>query len=253
MPPAPRKKSSAVWWIIGGLLVVAIIGVGAVVMIIALASMNSQPNANVNVANNNSRNTNRNTNARTVNVNAEPSSLTDNFSVQKWTTGSFTYGEMFYADGEYHMRSKEGKYVVMYAPTNDYGTGNAKVRVTARSVDGTSPSSGFGLLVHGERAKEQIEDYGLLILLGDEPKYEIIKHKQGEQTAVIPWTSSSIIRGGANPNQLEIRARGSDLTFYINGQYVNRIRDEESYKAGIAGFYTSGITEVTFDDLEIER
>ena len=194
MPAVQRKKSSAVWWIIGGLLVVAIIGVGAVVMIIALASMNSQPNANVNVANNNSRNTNRNTNARTVNVNAEPSSLTDDFSVQKWTTGSFTYGEMFYADGEYHMRSKEGKYVVMYAPTNDYGTGNAKVRVTVRSVDGTSPSSGFGLIVHGERTKERLEDYGLLIVLGDDPKYEIIKHKNGEQTAVIPWTSSSVIR-----------------------------------------------------------
>ncbi|HSS19000.1 MAG TPA: hypothetical protein VLL54_02900 [Pyrinomonadaceae bacterium] len=252
----PRKKSSAGWWIIGGLLVVGIIGVGAVIMIIAIASMNSHPNTNVNLGNVNSRNVNRNANLRTPNSNTnsdQPVSLDDDFSEQKWTTGSFTYGQMWYAEDEYHMRSKEGKYVVMYAPTDNYATGNATVKVTVRSVDGTSPTSGFGLVVHGERAKQKLEDYALLIILGDEPKYEIIKHKSGEQTAVIPWTSSSIIRSGTNPNQLEVRARGTDLTFYINGQYVDRIKDDENYREGIAGFYTSGVAEVTFDDLEIGR
>src|SRR6185369_7233575 len=42
---APKKKSNAVWWILGGLLAIGIIGIGLLVMIIALASM-SATNAN---------------------------------------------------------------------------------------------------------------------------------------------------------------------------------------------------------------
>lgn len=142
----------------------------------------------------------------------------------------------------------------MYAPSNDYKTANATVRVTARSVDGTPPASGFGLIVHGERSKSnQLEDYALLIYTGEETKYEIVKHKGGEQTALVPWTRSSVIRSGTSPNQLEVRARGSELNFYINGQYVDRITDTENFKGGIAGLYTSDTAEIAFDDLEIKR
>jgi hypothetical protein len=142
----------------------------------------------------------------------------------------------------------------MYAPTNDYKTNNATVRVTARSVDGTPANSGFGLIVHGEKSKTgELEDYALLIYTGQEPKYEIIEHKEGQQKAIIAWTGSSVIRTGSNTNQLEVRARGSELTFYINGQYIDRITDTENFKGGLAGLYTSDTAEVAFDDLEIKR
>ncbi len=152
------------------------------------------------------------------------------------------------------MRSKESTYLVMYAPTNDYDTENATVRVTARSVDGTPPSSGFGLIAHGQKSQAgALEDYGLLIYTGTEPKYQIIKHKNGQQSAIVPWAVSRTIRTGTSPNQLEIRARGSELTFYINGQYVDRISDTENFKRGVAGVYTSDKAEVAFDDLDIRR
>lgn len=259
LSPVGRKKSSPVWWILAGLLVLGIIGVGAVIMIIAIASMGTNTNVNANRANTN-RNVNRNTNANVTNTNTNtnvnataPASLSDDFSEEQWGTGSYAFGEMWYADDQYHMRSKEGKYLVMYAPTDEYSTANATVRVTARSVDGSAPTSGFGLIVHGERKDGNLEDYALLIYNGDSPKYEIIKHKDGKQTEEVAWTDSSVIRTGSNSNQLEVRARGSELTFYINGQYVNRIKDRENFKGGIAGFYTSGTADVAFDDLEIER
>ena len=72
-------------------------------------------------------------------------------------------------------------------------------------------------------------------------------------TALVPWTGSNAIRTGADSNSLEVRARGSELTFFINRQYVNRITDNDNFKGGIAGLYTSGTTEVAFDDLEIRR
>jgi len=254
----PRKKSNAVWWILGGLAAVLIIGVGLVVMIIALASLNSNTN-NSNVAN---RNENRNSNV-TVNANIPsninansnaslPTSFTDDFSQQKWNVANGQYGRIWYEGGEYHMVSKPGSYVVIYAPSDDYSTENATVKITARSLDGEVPSSGFGLLVHCALSKtKQLEDYGLLIYPGDEPEYEIVKHKNGTQSPVVTKTKSSAIHSGTTPNILEVRIQGAQLSFYINGQYLTRITDTENFRRGRAGLYTSDSHEVAFDDLSI--
>lgn len=260
-PMAPRKKSSAVWWVLGGVVVVGILVVGAAVMMLALASMgsnsNTSSNRNANLRNSNSRTVNRNANSNAGNVNSStnlPASLTDDFSEAKWGTGSYPFGDIRYADDEYHMRSKAKTYLVMYAPSADYSTGDATVRVTARSVDGTPALTGYGLIVHGEKSKTgELEDYALLIYTGSEPQYQVIKHKGGAQTTVVPWTKSRVIRSGSSPNQLEVRAKGKELTFYINGQYVDRITDNENFQRGVAGLYTSDTAEVAFDDLEIRR
>jgi len=263
MPAMPaQRKSNAVWWVLGGIVAVGIVAVGALVMILALASMGSNSNGNENLRNANLRNANRNSNANANVANVSnansaeslPKSLTDDFSEARWGTGSFPYGDIWYANDEYHMRSKAKTYLVMYAPSSEYGTGDATVRVTARSVDGTPALTGYGLIVHGEKSKTgALEDYALLIYTGSDPQYEIIKHKAGEQTTMVQWTKSSVIRSGTNPNQLEVRAKGTELSFYINGQYVDRITDTENFKRGVAGLYTSDTAEVAFDDLEIER
>jgi hypothetical protein len=271
VPPMPQpKKSGAIWWVLGGILVAAVLVVGASIMILALASMgsdtnntsntntNTNRNSNSRVANRNS-NTNSNANVANSNSNSNstgslPSSLTDDFSEAKWGAGNYAYGDIWYADDEYHMRSKAKTFLVMYAPSGDYSTEDATVRVTARSVDGTPPLTGYGLIVHGEKSKTgALEDYALLIYTGSVPQYEIIKHKEGTQSTVVAWTKSSVIRGGTNSNQLEVRSKGDELTFYINGQYVDRITDSENFRRGVAGLYTSDTAEVAFDDLEIER
>lgn len=231
-------------------------------MIIALASLGS--NSNRNTANTNTRETNRNANANAnvsnananANANARtalPAVLTDDFSQQKWGTGTSQYGRIWYENGEYHMSSKERTFVVMYAQSNDYSTENATVRVTARSVDGSVPSAGFGLMVHCMQSKGQLEDYALLIFPSDEPEYEVIMHKAGNQSTLVPRTKSTAIRSNSAPNQLEIRIKGNQLSFYVNGQFLTTITDRENYRRGRVGFYTSDVFEVAFDDLQIER
>ncbi len=260
------RKSNAIWWILGGLAVFAVIGIGLVVMIIALTTINSTSNANNSNSNSNTRvigrsananvNLNGNTDGLTRNDNSSnlPALFTDDFSEEKWGVGNSKFGDIWYADDEYHMRSKDKTFLVMYAPSNEYNTENAIVKVTARSVDGSVPSAGFGLMVHCEQSKaKQLEDYALLIYPGTDPSYEVIKHKAGNQTSVVSKTKSSAIRSGTNPNQLEIRIKGTDLQFYVNGQYLTHITDTENYKRGLAGFYTSDSTDVAFDDLEIKR
>ena len=266
---APRKKSNAVWWLLCGVVVVGVIGIGLVIMIIAIASLgtdsnsntDSNANSNLRVVNRNDNantntNTNTNSNSSRANNNSEglPATFTDDFSEQTWGTGTSKFGEIFYADGEYHMKSKEKTYLVMYAPNNDYNTEDATVKVTVRSVDGNASTSGYGLLVHGEKSKNNaLEDYGLLIFTGETPQYQIVSHKNGTQTALVPWTKSTIIRGGTNPNQLEARIKGDEIAFYANGQLLNKVTDSEDYRRGVVGFYTSDTYEVAFDDLEIRR
>src|SRR5688572_11975216 len=260
----PRKKSNALWWILGGLAALVVIGVGLVVMIIALASLGSKTNTNTantrnanrnsNVAANSNANANANANVANANANATaPTSITDDFTDRKWGVGTSDFGRIWYDNGEYHMVSKEGTFVVMYAPSNDYSTENATVKVTARSVDGRVPSSGFGLMVHGEQKQRKLHDYALLIYPGDEPSYEIIMHKAGVQSSLVQTTKSNAIRSGSTPNELEIRIKGNELSFYANGQYLTKITDPANYRRGLAGLYTSDVHEVAFDNLVIDR
>jgi hypothetical protein len=255
--PVPRKKSNAVWWILGSLLALLVIGVGLIVMIIALASLSSTANSNnVNANTNRNANVTVNANVTNANTNVPPASgpFVDDFSEKKWGIGASQFGRIWYDNGEYHMSSKDRTFMVMYAPSDDYNTENATVKVTARSVDGSVPSAGFGLMVHCAQSKQkQLEDYALLIYPSDEPEYEVIMHKDGNQSSLVARTKSDAILSGSNPNRLEIRIKGTQLSFYANGKYLTQVNDNENFRRGRAGLYTSDEIDVAFDNLEIDR
>lgn len=257
--PPRARKSNAVWWILGGLAALLVIGVGLVVMIIALASLSTNTNGNLNANTNRNSNVpaniNANVNASNTNTTVPPSGpFLDDFSEKKWAVGTSQFGRMWYDNDEYHMTSRDQTYIVMYAPSDDYNTENATVKVTARSVDGNVPSAGFGLMVHcGWSKAKKLEDYALLIYPGDPAQYQIIMHKDGNQSELVPRTPSAAIRSGSSANVLEVRIKGSELSFYANGQFLTRITDTANYRRGRAGFYTSDVTEVAFDNLEIDH
>lgn len=228
-------------------------------MIIALASLSST--SNTNNFNTNVRDTNRNsnvtvnTNTTNANVSVPPSGpFVDDFSEKNWRVGVSQYGRIWYDNDEYHMSSKERTYMLMCAPSDDYSTENANIKVTARTVDGSVPAAGFGLMVHCSQTRNsQLEHYAFLIYPGDEPEYEIIMQKGETQTPLVTRTKSDAIASGSSPNRLEIRVKGADLAFYVNGQFLTRITDTENYRRGRVGFYTSDVADVAFDDLEISR
>src|SRR5262245_10145345 len=260
MPPAARQKRSVWPWLLGIGAVLVFMGIGVVILIFAIASVtnsnNNNNNSNSNRVANRNNNSSNNSNSSNENSNTR-SSLTnfaDDFSTQSWGTGPSQFGNIFYQDEEYHMKATKGGYIVMYAPDKkEYYDENATVRVGLRSVDGDSPTSGYGLTVHGEKKTGNLEDYGFLIYNGDEPKYKIVLHQAGKETKVVDWTASSTIRTGTNPNQLEVRIRDTKMDFYINGQFVTSVVDEANYRRGRVGFYTSDAGEVAFDDLEISK
>src|SRR5437660_1662961 len=118
MPQAPApRKSHAGWWVVGGIALIAILGVGLVVVLIVIGALSSESsttrsNANGNIiANRNTVHSNaNNANSLGANKNASsslPSSMSDDFSAKKWGTGSSQFGDLWYADDEYHMRAKD--------------------------------------------------------------------------------------------------------------------------------------------------
>jgi len=239
-------------------------GIGVVILIFAVAKIANDNNNNGNSNNSNkvaNRNANKNANANAdetnTNANSRSSltSFTDDFSSKTWGTGESQYGNIWYQDEEYHMHATKGGFIVMYGPDNkpEYKTENATVRVGLRSIDGNPPLTGYGLTVHGEKKDGKLEDYGFLIYNGDNPKYKIVLHKAGAETKIVDWTPSTTIRTGTSPNQLEVRIRDLKLDFYINGQFVTSITDEQTYRRGRVGLYTSDVGEVAFDDLEISK
>lgn len=257
MPPMTPQKRSVWPWLLGIGAVLVFMGIGVVVLILAIASISSNNNNNrASDSNNNNARWNRNSNVNASNTNTRStlSSFTDDFSSEKWGTGSSQFGRTWYDDDEYHMHGNKGGYVLMFAPDKkDYYDENATVRVTMRSVDGSPPNAGYGLLVHGDKSTGKFRDYGFLIYNGDEPKYAIVQHKDSTETKLVNWTSLSAIRTGTTPNQIEVRIRDRRLDFYINGQFVTSITDSESFLTGRVGFYSSDTGEVAFDDLEISR
>ena len=267
-PPAPRKRS--VWpWLLGIGAVLVFIVIGLVILIFAVAKITNTNNGNrvANANTNANRNANRNTNSNRSandnstsnsndNANARSSltSFTDDFSDNSWWTGTMTSGRTWYDDEEYHMRAITGRYIVIYSPDKaDYHDENATVRVTMRSIDGDPPETGYGLVVHGEKKTDNLEDYSFLLYNGPNPKYKVVLHRGGNETKMVDWTSSSTIRTGTSPNQLEVRIRDKKMDFYINGNFVTSVVDEAGYKRGRVGFYTSDKGEVAFDDLEVNK
>jgi hypothetical protein len=153
------------------------------------------------------------------------------------------------------MKGKPNLYVYTF-PRNsvNYMSKNATVKVTARSVTSRSPEYGYGLIIHGRMSKNsKLEGYGFLLYTGTPAKYEIIRFSDGEPQAEVSWTPSSVIRSGTSPNQIEVRAAGSQLSLYINGQFVKSITDTAGFTEGYVGLYTSETNEVAFDDMEIDR
>lgn len=251
--PQPARKKSALPWILGGAAVLLVLGIGFVVLIAILAAIGA--NSNTSRSNTNTSRTTSNSRTTTTNTSSGSSGSTlvvrDDFSSEKWPSDG---NENKYVDGEYQMHSSTGNYIVVLGPDqSDYYTKNRTMRVTARSVDGTASSYGYGIVVHGTLKSGEPVGYSFLVYTGNDPSYAIF-HLTGDQDrTLVKWTSSSVVRSGTNSNQLEVRIKGDQLSYYVNGQYVTSITDTANYGDGRVGFFTSNDNPVAFDDLEIYK
>ncbi|MDQ3818728.1 MAG: hypothetical protein M3362_13760 [Acidobacteriota bacterium] len=266
-PPAPQyaqmpqaqsaQKSGGKGWIIVAVAAVLVLGIGIVVLLAIIGKQSSDTNTGSNTSANRASASNisnsSGTNANRSTTTAPPAHFKDDFSTQNWPTGESGYGS-FYDAGEYHMKGKPNLYVFMFPyNTGNYASRDADVKVTARSVDGHSPEYGYGLIMHGKIKDSKLDGYGFLIYTGSQPKYEIVRFDSGTPSTIVKWDDANMLRTGTATNEIEVRAKGSQLLLYLNGQFVNSVTDTSNITDGYAGLYTSETNEVAFDNMEISR
>ena len=252
MPALQPPRRSAWPWIIGVVAILGVMSLGVIILVLAIAARSTNADRTRRVV----TPTNRNSNSSNANIRSGTASqFSDDFSVPSWSTGRSEYGDIRYRNGEYYMHANKGGYMVMLGPDSNYDSGTGIVRVTARSVDGVSPSAGYGLVVHAEKSKDTDEmlHYAFLIRTDEKPAYTVIQHRGDARKSLTGWTRSGAIRGGTNTNRLEVRTQNEWLLFYINGQYLARVVNTVGSLSGRVGLYTTGANEVAFDDLEITR
>lgn len=256
---APPKKTNWLPWVLGGGALLLFLGIGLTVAFLVLVSIASNSNtsntkSNYNQGNRKATTSNSNdSNNQTTTTSRNTPVLKEDFS--SWWTGTINIGSARNEDGTYYVRANSGGYMAVYSPDrNDYYSRDTTVKVTAQSVTGVSPRFGYGLIMHGQMRNDQLHDYAFLIFTGETAQYKIVIHQNGSETPVVNWTASSLIQSGTSSNELEVRASGEKLEFYINGQYATTIYDTANFASqGRVGVYTSDLAETAFENLEIYK
>jgi hypothetical protein len=254
--PIQQKKSSKTWlWVVGILSLVVLLCGGGIVGLMVIAVKN---------ADNTTSNTVKhvppgNTRVSTTPTSSTPSSSPgddDSTDVQsldlsEWVREFSVYGTTEFTGGELMMASKQKAfYYVLLAP-DEYSTEGAATRVTLRNVEDGNSSLGYGLIFHSNPTP-LIQDYAFL-LDTKKKRYRVVRHEPQKETALVPWTNSSLIKDGAQENTIEARDKGDKTELYINGQLVNSVNNNYAYKGGVPGLYSGDAVKIAFKDLEIRK
>lgn len=249
---APAKKSNGWLWalgILGGLALLC--GGGSVGFIFWAASLE---NAKSNTNRDYTVNANRYSLANAAQRNSTPTSRTgtQKIDLSLWTRVDAASGTTEFINDEFLMSSsQEGYFYVICARANTYKTEDATTRITVRNVDETSNPLGFGLVVHSNPIPI-VQDYAFLID-SENKKYRIVRHKSQKEITVVSWTRSDSIKDGDQKNVLEVRDENKKMSFYINGDFVKTIDNEEGFAGGVAGVYSGNAAKVAFSDFEISK
>lgn len=238
----PPAKSKSWIWVLGILAAVVVVCGGGLVGLIALmANMDTTDSGNPTPTINND-------NKKTPTPDA---SKFDKVDLSGWTKTNPEYATSEYTDGEFIMGTKQKGYYYVLVATRNYKTDGVTTRLTVRNVEDKPSRLGYGLIFHSNPTP-LTQDYGFLID-ADKQRYRVVKHSPGKETDVIKWTKSTAIKGGSQKNTLEVRDKAGEITFYINGEKIDSIKNTDGYEDGVPGVYSGDGIPVGFTDLEIGK
>ncbi len=242
-PQQAQPKSKTWIWVLGILAAVVVVcGGGGIGLIALMASMDTtDPNGgNKTVVNGDDKKTP-----------VPDKNKFDKIDLSSWTKTNPAYANSEYKNGEFIMGTKEKGYYYVLVATKDYKTDDSITRLTVRNVEEKPTRLGYGLIFHSNPTP-LTQDYGFLID-ADKQRYRVVKHTPGKETDVIKWTKSTVIKNGTQKNVLEVRDISGEITFYINGQKIDSIKNTDGYEGGVPGVYSGDAVPVGFSDLEVGK
>lgn len=244
-PPRPPKSSKAWLWVVGilGALVLLCGGGG----LLGLLLYKSSENTNVNTA----------YTTPTPSVSPTVASNVTKYDMALWKPAVNEFATTTFAGGKYTIEVTKPNfyYVVITNPSpktkDEFETQNVTTRLTVSNRDAKPVKYGFGLVVHSDTTP-LTQDYAFVID-SENQKYRILHHSLKIEKELTKWTTSTAIKKGSGENVLEVRDKGSAMQFYINGQFVKTVTDEDDNTDGIAGIYSSENIPIEFSNLQTEK
>jgi hypothetical protein len=182
--------------------------------------------------------------------------------------------ELDYEDGEYHLLvTRSWSYLASTVINLDFQSLWGFLWIwMGRSRDLTGIASGvtfrdnFRIKVKGRQVSGPIGEYGILFRLGEwdnnfywfgimsDGHYRLSKKVNFRWSDIVSWTETPAINKGTEWNLLEVAAKGSEISLYVNGEHLTTVRDHslvKGYMALFAATFDEPNVHVHFDDFQI--
>jgi hypothetical protein len=145
-------------------------------------------------------------------------------------------------DGAYRLLARDATRFVAVAAPLDQPLGDVVVSATFRKTGGP-PGGGYGLIVRTQAPEPldgQNQAFNAYVLeAGDLGEYGVWRRDGDQWVDLVSWTPSPVVRSGGSPNDLLVRAVGTQLTFSVNGTVLATITDA-TYAQGSVGLIVGG-------------
>lgn len=131
--------------------------------------------------------------------------------------------------------------------------------VSARFTERSAPEGhreAYGIVVGGKHLESPDQQYTYFLVRGD-GSY-LVKRRDGESTStLVDWTTSEDVQGveaegQENPNVLEVRVRGEEVEFAVNGSVVETLPADDVQPWGFAGIRVNHNLDVRVTEWQVQ-
>ncbi|HSL45693.1 MAG TPA: hypothetical protein VK897_19825 [Anaerolineales bacterium] len=176
--------------------------------------------------------------------------LSDDFSSNRWGTGTDADSSVEYADGALRVIVYTQNYFVWSTP-NDQDYQNTHMEVTVVN-NGSDSTTAFGIMCN----QQEVSDNFYYVAMTPAGEYAIAKAAEGQQDVFLTnndqWASSDLIPQEAASYSVGADCGNGTVTLYVNGQEIASVSDTSYVGGGVALFTWSGeevnSADVSFDD-----
>lgn len=181
--------------------------------------------------------------------------LEDDFSSERWGTGTDSDSSVEYANNALQMILYTKNYFVWSTP-NDEDYQNVHIEVTANN-NNTDPTTAFGIMCH----QQVTSDAFYYFAITPAGQYAIAKAAVAQKDVFLTnndqWEYSDAVQANASSYRIGADCGTGTLTLYVNGQQVASVTDTSYANGGVALFTWSGedvaSADVTFDDFAMRE
>lgn len=179
--------------------------------------------------------------------------LSDDFSSEKWGTGTDEDSSVEYANGALQMIIFRPNLFVWSTPNvEDYQNIHIEVTVINNNTDSTTA---FGLICNQQEVQDNFYYFGIT----PAGEYAIAKASEGQKDVYLTnedaWGVSELIAQEAASYRVGADCGNGTLTLYVDGQQIASASDSSYISGNVALFTFSGeeapTTNVSFDDFLI--